>query len=58
MGGFDTVAVIPRTPACQPLLAKGRASIEFRVAGPEPYRLVSGEGFCPIDGFIRPPIAE
>lgn len=53
-GGWDTLAALPRNAACDALVARGRASLEFRVAGPEPYRLVTGEGSCPIEGFLRP----
>jgi hypothetical protein len=53
-GGWDTLAALPRNPACDALAARGSASLEFRVAGPEPYRLVSGDGSCPIEAFLRP----
>ena len=53
-GGNDTIAVIPNTPPCQPLIESGTASMEFRPAGPEPFRLVSDQGVCPLVGFIQP----
>jgi hypothetical protein len=53
-GGWDTLAALPRNAACDALVARGSASIEFRVAGPEPYRLVTGEGRCTIEAFLRP----
>jgi len=53
-GGWDTLAALPRNAACDALVARGSASLEFRHAGPEPYRLVTSEGNCPIEGFLRP----
>jgi hypothetical protein len=53
-GGWDTLAALPRNAARDALVARGSASIEFRHAGPEPYRLVTGEGRCTIEGFLRP----
>jgi hypothetical protein len=53
-GGWDTLAALPRNAACDALVARGSASIEFRHAGPEPYRLVTGEGRCTIEAFLRP----
>ena len=52
-GGEDTLALIPRTSACAPVIARGTGSMEFRVAGPDPFILVSAEGRCPIGGFVR-----
>jgi hypothetical protein len=53
-GGWDTLAALPRNAACDALVARGSASLEFRHAGPEPYRLVTGEGRCTIEAFLRP----
>jgi hypothetical protein len=53
-GGWDTLAALPRNAACDALVARGSASIEFRHAGPEAFRLVTGEGRCTIEGFLRP----
>ncbi len=53
-GGNDTIAVIPNTEPCQHLIEGGTASMEFRPAGPDPFRLVSREGRCPLVGFIQP----
>jgi len=53
-GGWDTIAALPRNAACDALVARGSASIEFRHAGPEAFRLVTGEGRCTIEGFLRP----
>ena len=53
-GGNDTIAVIPNTKPCQHLIEGGTASMEFRPAGPDPFRLVTREGRCPLVGFIQP----
>ncbi len=53
-GGNDTIGVIPNTEACRPLIEGGTASMEFRPVGPEPFRLVSAAGTCPLAGFIQP----
>jgi hypothetical protein len=53
-GGEDTLALIPRTAACAPVIARGTGSMEFRVAGRDPFILVSAAGRCPIEGFVRP----
>ncbi len=54
-GGVDTIGVIPNTEPCRPLIEGGTASMEFRPVGPEPFRLVSAAGTCPLAGFIQPP---
>ena len=53
-GGWDTIAALPRNAACDALVARGSASIEFRHAGPEAFRLVTSQGRCTIEGFLRP----
>ena len=53
-GGWDTLAALPRNAACDALVSRGSASLEFRHAGPEAFRLVTGEGRCTIEGFLRP----
>jgi hypothetical protein len=53
-GMGDTLVVIPQTPACKPLLQQGVATIEYRVAGPDPYVLLVGGERCPIQGLIQP----
>jgi hypothetical protein len=50
----DTVVVIPQSEACRPLREASVASIEYRVAGPDPYVLVAGELRCPVLGLIQP----
>jgi hypothetical protein len=52
--GADAVAAIPNTEVCRPLIARGEASLEYRPNGPNPYRLVTGAGLCPVEGFLRP----
>jgi hypothetical protein len=54
VGGWDTLAALPRGEACDALAARGNSTIEFRVAGPQPYRLSSGPEPCPIDAFVKP----
>ncbi len=54
-GGNDLVAVIPNSEACQAALARSESSLEFRDTGPVPYRLGSGDGSCPVQGFAIPP---
>ncbi len=55
--GYDIVALVPSSEACQPLFERGEASIEFRDAGRMPFRLVARRGSCPILGFALPPEA-
>ena len=53
-GMGDTLVVLPQTPPCQPLMKQGSATIEYRVAGPDPYVLLDGDKRCPIQGLIQP----
>ena len=53
-GMGDTIVLLPQTTACQPLLQKGVATIEYRVAGPDPYVLLDGDQRCPLLGLIQP----
>jgi hypothetical protein len=53
-GGEDTIALIPRTEACRRIIERGQASLEYRDSGPDPYRLITPEGRCPIEGFVQP----
>jgi hypothetical protein len=53
-GMGDTIVVLPQTPPCQRLLQQGTATIEYRVAGPDPYVLLAGDQRCPIQGLIQP----
>jgi hypothetical protein len=50
----DTLVAIPQTDACRPLRQATVASIEYRVAGPDPYVLIAGELRCPVHGLIQP----
>ncbi len=53
-GGEDTIAIIPNSDACRRIIERGRASLEFRDSGPDPFRLITSDGRCPIEGFVRP----
>jgi hypothetical protein len=50
----DTLVVIPLSDACRPLLEATQASIEYRVAGPDPYVLIAGAQRCPVLGLVQP----
>ena len=39
----------------QAAIERGTASTEFRPSGANPIRVISDQGLCPIEGFIRPP---
>jgi len=52
--GFDLVAILPANPPCRTIAARGQGSIEFRVAGPDPFRLLVGSDACVIEGFAMP----
>jgi hypothetical protein len=51
----DTLVVVPQTPQCQALIPRGVATIEYRVAGPEPFVLLDGDKRCAVAGLIQPP---
>jgi hypothetical protein len=53
-GGYDLVALLPNSKLCQRPIERGEASIEFRDAGDEPFRLIGSDGSCPILGFATP----
>jgi hypothetical protein len=53
-GMGDTIVVLPQMPACQQLLKQSIATIEYRVAGPDPYVLLDGDKRCPLQGLIQP----
>jgi hypothetical protein len=55
VGGDDTIAAIPRRPECENVLERGVASLEYRVVGEDPLRLIEDKGYCPIIGLIYPP---
>jgi hypothetical protein len=50
----DTVVVLPQTPPCQALVPGGVATIEYRVAGPDPFVLLDNEKRCALAGLIQP----
>jgi hypothetical protein len=51
----DVLVVIPRNEVCASLLTRETATIEYRVAGPDPLVLYSEKARCPIVGLIQPP---
>jgi hypothetical protein len=51
---MDSVAMIPTSPDCEALRARGKATMEFHASGPEPFLLVSERERCPILGFAAP----
>jgi hypothetical protein len=53
-GMGDTLVLLPRTEPCQALLQRDVATIEYRVAGPDPYVLYDGDQRCAILGLIQP----
>jgi hypothetical protein len=46
--------LLPQTQPCQALFQKGVATIEYRVAGPDPYVLLDDKMRCPLLGLIQP----
>jgi hypothetical protein len=53
-GGYDLVAVLPNVAACAAVAAQDAASLEFRAAGPEAFRLLAGDQSCDVLGFALP----
>jgi len=53
-GAFDVVAVLPDDERCRPLATRRDASLEFRPAGSDPFRLLSGNAPCVVEGFAMP----
>lgn len=53
-GGFDLVAFVPNTEACQAPIERGSAALEFRDSGPVPFRLGAREATCPIVALAQP----
>ncbi len=53
-GMGDTLVVLPQEPACQALIPAGVATIEYRVAGPDPYVLLDNDKRCALAGLIQP----
>lgn len=52
--GYDVVALVPNDPTCREAAARGRSSIEFRVAGSDAFRLMVGDTPCVPTGFAIP----
>jgi hypothetical protein len=53
--GFDLVALLPANDDnCARAIERGEGSMEFRAAGPQPFRLVGERGTCPVLGFAQP----
>lgn len=55
LGGADCIAAIPDVEECRGVPEAGRATMEFRPAGPDAYILLNGTMRCPVLGFIQPP---
>ena len=53
-GMGDTIVLLPQTESCRPLVERGTATIEYRVAGPAPYVLLDGDRRCAVLGLIQP----
>ena len=51
---MDTVAVLPAGPGCDEARRAGKATMEYRATGPDPFLLLGEEGSCPILGFAGP----
>jgi hypothetical protein len=51
---YDLVALVPNDPTCREAAARGRSSIEFRIAGPDAFRLMVGDTPCVPTGFAIP----
>ena len=56
-GGWDLVAVLPNSGVCSGLAKRTDASLEYRVAGPEPFVLLNDSQLCPVLGFATPVVA-
>lgn len=52
---MDSVAVLPREPACEAARRAGRATLEYRADDARPFWLETDAGRCPIEGFAFPP---
>ena len=53
-GMGDSLLVLPQTPACQALIPGGIATIQYNVAGPDPYVLLDNRRECAVAGLIQP----
>jgi hypothetical protein len=50
----DSLVVIPQSEVCRPLREASEASIEYRVAGPDPFVLIAEGQRCGVLGLIQP----
>ena len=53
--GYDLVAVLPNDAPCRDVAGRGVASLEFRPAGRNAFRLLVGDEACVVTGFAMPP---
>lgn len=53
-GMGDTIVLVPQAPPCQALLERTAATIQFRVAGPDPLVLFNAGQHCAVLGLIQP----
>jgi hypothetical protein len=51
---MDTVVMLPASPRCDGVRKRGKATMEYRDSGPEPFLLVEEGESCPILGFASP----
>jgi hypothetical protein len=51
---FDIVAVLPEDAPCREAASRREASLEFRQAGRDPFRLLVGGQSCVVTGFAMP----
>ena len=51
---YDLVALLPNNAACRAVAAKGEASLEFRPAGSEAFRMMDDDAPCVVAGFAIP----
>jgi hypothetical protein len=52
--GFDLVALLPNDDACRDVATRGEATLEYRIAGRDPYRMLASGRACAIAGFAMP----
>jgi hypothetical protein len=50
----DTLVLLPQRQPCRALIQRSVATIEYRVAGPDPYVLLDDDQRCPILGLLQP----
>jgi hypothetical protein len=52
-GMGDTIVLVPQAPPCQALLERSTATIQFRVAGPDPFVLFNAGQHCAVLGLVQ-----